>query len=170
MTALPPRPGRGRDSKTDLLDAARAAVKDREEAAVAAVAAANTPGRRNRRLGTLAVLGVLGGVLLLFQPEWLVGPKQPPPESPAVATASLRLTLVRERDRVLAFERRFGRLPASLTDAGVETPGLEYVRTSPTGFKLQARLGDSLLTLAGSDSVAAFLGNNLKVIQSRGRP
>lgn len=170
MTAQPPRPGSGRDSKSDLLDAARAAVKDREEAAVATTVAANSPRRRQRRFGTLALLGVVGTIVLVLQPVWLVGPDAPPPESPAVATASLRLTLVRERGRVLAYQERFGRLPQTLTDAGVETSGLEYVRVGTTDFRMQARLGDSLLTLRATDSVGAFLGNTIKVIQARGRP
>ena len=170
MTGQPPRPEPGRDSKSDLLQAAQAAVKDRGEAAVAAAAAANTPAGRKRRLGTLAVLGVIGAVLLIIQPEWLVGPAAPPPETPAVATASLRLTLLRERDRVFAFQKRFGRLPATLGDAGVLTPGIAFQRAGSAEFTLQARLGDSLLVLSAADSGAAFLGRSLQIIRRRGRP
>lgn len=165
-----PGPGPGRDSKTDLLDAARAAIKDREEAAVAAVAAANAPQRRKRRLGIMALVGVVGIFLLILQPDWLVGPEVPPPEPPGVATASLRLTMLRERDRVFAFQKRFGRLPAALADAGVETPWLEYQRVGTDGFTLQAQVGDSVLVLTAGDSLPAFLGNSLRVLQGRGRP
>jgi hypothetical protein len=172
MSARPPRPGSGagRDSKTDLLDAARAAIKDREEAAVAAVAAANIPKRRKRRLGTMALLGAIGAIVLVLQPDWLVGPDAPPPETPAVAAASLRVTLLRERGQVFAYLKQFGRLPETLTDAGVTTPGLSYQRIGATEFRLQARAGDSLLTLNAADSTVPFLGNSLKLIQARGRP
>ena len=128
MTAPPHRPGRGRDSKSDLLDAARAAVEDRGKAAIATAAAAGAPRRRKRRRGALAALGVIGGILVLVQPDWLAGPKAPPAELPAVAAASLRVTMWRERDRVIAYQKQFGQLPATGADAGITTPGLEYQR------------------------------------------
>jgi hypothetical protein len=169
MTASPPRPGsgRGRDSKSDLLDAARAAIRDREEAASAS---AGLPERRKRRVGIMAILGMLGAGVLVLQPDWLVGPDALPLESPSVATASLRVTMWRERDRVFAYQKRFGRLPATLADAGVTTEGLDYARVSAEDFTLRAMLGDSVLTLTATDSTGRFLGNSLKVLQARGRP
>lgn len=158
-----------RDSKTSLLEAARAAVKDREEAAVVeAVARRNVP--RTRRVGFLSGVGMLGLALLVLQPAWLSGPTAPPPETAPIQAASLRLTMLRERARVVDFRKRTGRWPESLTEAGGTVPEVHYERTGGDGFLLSGVSGDSTIVLRSTDSLQNFMGNSLRVIKNRGKP
>ncbi|NOT06936.1 MAG: hypothetical protein HOP28_01900 [Gemmatimonadales bacterium] len=165
----PTPPGPSRDSKTDLLRAAEEAVKDREEKAVADRIARLTPARRRRRFQGLILLGLVGATLLTIQPTWLVGPKAPPVETPAVAAASLRLTLVRERQRIVDYRTQTGRLPATLAEAGGILETISYERVGAEDFRLSARTGDSVIVLRAADSVSTHLGKSFKVLKERGR-
>lgn len=157
-----------RDSKTDLLEAARAAVKDSEaKAAEAAVSSRSVP-RRRLRLGVLGVIGVAGLVLLIVQPVWLVGPATAPPDPIPVAAAGLRIALIRQRQQVFDYARTHGKLPASLEEAGDTLPGVSYRRRGDSAFTLIGSAGDSVVVLLSSDSQAVFLGNSLRVIKNRG--
>jgi hypothetical protein len=156
------------DSKTDLLDAARAVVKDRSERASQERFTRLQPAVR-KRVGILTLLSVVGLGLLVLRPEWLVGPKAVPQETPAVAEASLRLGLLRERQRIVDFIRLNGRLPTSLTEAGVTLTGLGFEAEEAQGFRLYAQVGDSLLVLHSRDSMSGFLGSSLQDIKNRGR-
>ena len=160
--------GPSRDSKSDLLEAARAAVKDSEaKAAELAVAARSVP-RRRWPLGALVVVGVVGLVLLTLQPDWLVGPAVVPPDPPPGAAAGLRVALLRQRQLVLDYARRNGRLPQSLADAGDTVPGVRYSRRGDSAFSLTGRAGDSVVVLQSGDSQSVFLGNSLRVLKNRG--
>lgn len=157
------------DSKTDLLEAARAVVKDRNEKAEQVASAQLNPTVR-KRVSVLTLLGLVGVVLLLVQPTWLAGPAAPPPESPAIVEASLRLSMLRERQRVADFARLQGRLPTSLAEAGSTAPGIGYEALPEQNFRLFAQAGETLLVLGATDSMSHFLGNSLKDIKNRGRP
>lgn len=158
-----------RDSKTDLLEAAKAVVRDRNEKAEQESARRMQPEVR-RRVGVLSLLAVAGLLVIVLQPSWLNGPKALPPESPAIVEASVRLAMLREQQRVVDFLKRNGRLPATLSEAGVSLPGLGYEALPQQEFRLFAQAGDSLLVLRSSDSMTHFLGNSLREIKNRGRP
>lgn len=146
--------------KEDLLRAAEEAVgQDRTR----------DDGRRGRqtRWGIvgwgLALLAVLAGWLFGTRPEWVFAPP-PIAEAPEVTAASMRLALVRERQRVERYQEQNGRLPATLAEAGGTLPNIE-IATSPDGsYLLRAVEGGTALELHSSDSVEAFLGNSLQVI------
>jgi hypothetical protein len=157
-----------RDSKSDLLDAARAAIRDGEEKALlAAIAAREKP--RKRRMGVLAVIGVAGIVILIMQPMWLVGPKALPAETPAVAAASLRLEMFRHHSLIVNFTKAHGRLPTNLAEAGDRGTVVRYERTGDSTFRLTATVGDSLIVLQSTDSMEAFLGRAIAAIRNRGQ-
>jgi len=157
-----------RDSKSDLLEAARAAIRDGEaKATQAALAARQVP--QKRRLGVLAVIGVAGIVLLLLQPTWLVGPKAPPPETPAVAAASLRLEMFRQHSLIVNFSKAHGRLPRNLAEAGDRGTVVQYERTGDSTFRLTATAGDSIIVFQSTDSIEAFLGQSIAAIRNRGQ-
>jgi hypothetical protein len=155
-----------RDSKTDLLEAARAVIKDGHEKA----RRARLQPEERRRVGFMTVLSVAGLVLVLLQPSWLAGPDALPPETPAIVEASMRLSMIRELQRVSDFEKHTGRLPTSLAEAGSSVPGLGYEALPEQHFRLFAQAGDSLLVLRSTDSISRFLGNSLREIKNRGRP
>lgn len=157
------------DSKTDLLEAARAVVKARHERAEQDGATRMHPEVR-QRVGFLSLLSLLGLLLLLVRPAWLAGPKAPPAESPVIVQASLRLSMLRERQRVADFAKQNGRLPTSLAEAGGTAPGIGYEALPERDFRLFAQAGDSLLVLRSTDSMSHFLGNSLREIKNRGRP
>jgi hypothetical protein len=157
---------RHRDTKTDLLEAARAAVRDQGDKAIADVVASSSVPHR-KRIGFFSVIGLIGLMLLVLQPAWLSGPTTVPPETVAVSAASLRLTLLRERDKVFQYIRQRGRLPDSLADAGSSVAELHYERTGAGEFLLTGHTGDSLIVLRSSDSARAFLGAALRVIKNR---
>lgn len=163
-----PTPTQHHDSKSNLLEAAQAVLKDRQEKASAEREARMHPAVR-RRVGVFALLGLAGLLLLILQPDWLGGPKAPPAEQPEVAVASLRLAMLRERQRIVDFAKRSGRLPATLSEVGSDVPGLGYEPDTGQQFKLIAQAGDSLIILYSQDSMSAFLGKSLSTIKNRGR-
>lgn len=157
-----------RDTKSDLLEAAQAAVRDREgKAAAQAVVSTRAP-RRRRRIGVLMAVGLVGLGLLALRPEWLVGPVKAPPDPPAVALAGLRVTLVRERQLVFDYAKAHGRLPQSLREAGDSATGVRYARKSDSTFTLSGNIGDSVVVLHSGDLLSAFLGNSLRIVKNRG--
>jgi len=160
-----PDPG----SKDVLYAAARSAIQDqsaRAEAERLAAKRKTTP----RRIGLMAVAIVIGTVLLVLRPGWLTGPDSSPPEAPAIAAASLRLTLLRERQRVEDFIGRQGHLPGSLAEAGSTLVGLTFTPGPGNRFQLSASTRDSLIVLRSTDSVAPFLGRSLHILARRKLP
>jgi hypothetical protein len=158
-----------RDSKTNLFEAAHAAIRDQESKLDAERLTRMAATGRRRRIGVMGLLGLLGAVLLIAQPEWLAGPKALPAETPPVAAASMRIALLRERDRVRDYVQRNGRLPATLAQAGGVAPGISLSGLSDGSFTLVGETADSIITLHSGDSVVAFLGESLRVVRNRGR-
>ncbi len=155
-----------RDSKSSLYEAALEVVKSSEQAATQLVS--KPPARRRGWLMVLLLLALVGALLLLLRPVWLAGPQAPPPESPGIAAASLRLELLRERQRVFTFTRQHGHLPATLTETGSLGADIQYQATGPDGFLLSGRVGDSLITLRSTDPLPTFLGESLRRFKNRG--
>lgn len=164
--SAPQRPPQLRDSKSELYEAAREVMKAREQAAQ--LPKVKPPASRVTWLIVLLLVGLVGALLLLLRPVWLAGPTALPPESPGIAAASLRLELLRERQRVFVYERAHGRLPASLTETGSLRHDLQYLPSGPSQFSLSGRAGDSLITLRSTDSLPTFLGESLRRFKTRG--
>jgi hypothetical protein len=155
--------------KAALLDAAQAALADANEKA-ALRRRRPTSAATRKVFAVVSVLLFSGGIYILAaRPVWFFSPP-PAPETVAIQEASLRLTLVRETERVKRYRSQHGRLPNSLDEAGSPAKGLTYQRQSDSTFRLIATFGTTTIGLTSTDSVGAFLGNSLKVIASRGRP
>lgn len=167
--AQPARNNPPKDTKSVLYEAAVQAVQDRAQVAKARVEQSPRKKRRGSFIPVLAVVGLVGAVLLLVRPTWLEGPTSIPPETPAVAAASLRVVLVRERDIVLRYLRRTGSLPATLEAAGSNTAGLDYLRVG-SEFSVTGHAGDSIITIRSSDSVVTFLGDSFDRLRHRSAP
>lgn len=156
-----------RDSKSSLFNAAREVVKANEEAAFQS-AQAKPPAQSHAGLLVLLLLALAAAALLLLRPVWLAGPAAIPPEPPGIAAASLRLELLRERQRIFVYSNQYGRLPANLTEAGVAVNGIQYQASGSVQFSLSGRVGDSLITLHSTDSLSTFLGESLRRFKDRG--
>ena len=115
---------------------------------------------------SLAALVATVGTLTAGQPGWLV-PGWLEAESLEVSEASLRLAIVRERQRVEAYRVLHGQLPPTLEAAGGSLSGVRYVVATDGTYVLEADLGRSYVRLASTGSVEAFLGNSLEVILTR---
>lgn len=127
------------------------------------------PERRSRPwLIVLSVAALLTslGLISVKRPAWLL-PAWADAESTEISEASLRLAIVRERQRVEAYRVRHGRLPESLEAAGGTLSGVRYVVRGDGTYLLEADLGRSYVRLASTGSVEAFLGNSLQVILNR---
>lgn len=160
--------GDSSQKKLDLLSAAEAAVASRPEAAPR-----HGPGVRDTRWGLvwtcLALVLMTSGAVITLRPEWVFAP-DPTRESPELSDASLRLAMVRERQRIEAFRMAEGRLPATVAEVGGNLPQLELITDPEGGYILRHSSGGAPLELRSTDALEGFLGNSLQVILSRGKP
>ncbi len=163
---LPGGSGSSRDTKSVLYEAAVEAVQDRAAQAKAKGGRQPRKSSSGARIVVMLVLAVAGALILVLRPGWLVGPLTIPEETPAIAAASLRVELVRERDMVLRYQRQNGALPSRLEEAGVSLPNLRY-RPEGAGFSLSGMAGDSLITIRSTDSVTVFLGDSFSRLRHR---
>lgn len=159
-----------RDTKTNLYEAAVAAMRDVNETKAAAAARSRQPEQPRTWRLVMLLVGLVGALLLLLQPAWLAGPTTPPSESPVVAAASLRLALIRERQRVFDYLQAQGRLPTTLSEAGTARTDLHYEVAGAGAFTLSGSAGDSLVILRSTDGMREFLGGSLQAIKNRGKP
>ena len=167
--SAPQRPPQLRDSKSDLYEAALQVVKAQEQAAAEAPPRRSRAARQPIVLPILMLLALIGALLLLLRPVWLAGPTAPPKEPPGVEAATLRLELLRERQRVFRYSSAHGRLPATLAETGSLRADFQYA-ASESSFSLSGRAGDSLITLRSTDSLPTFLGQSLQRFKRRATP
>ncbi len=111
------------------------------------------------------LIAVLAGILVL-QPGWLF-PKAPE-ESIELRTASLRVRMFVEIDRIDQFRNENGRLPATLIEAGADTTGLRY-SVGGDAYSLEGVNRGVTLTYTSSQSAKDFLGNSYQLLAQRRR-
>lgn len=155
--------------KHELLDAAQAAVASRPNAEMR-VRGEGVPGatRWGLVLFCVATVVVTTGAVVAFRPSW-VFKTAVASESPEFTEASLRVAMVRERQRISAFLGKERRLPASVTEAGGTLTGLELVPGPVNTYMLRYSSGGRVLELRSTDSLEAFLGNSLQIILARSK-
>jgi len=154
-------------AKKDLLAAAEAAVAPRHQGS--ARAGNHATGSRSRLLTSgLTLLALLGTYIFVLRPDWVIT-TLPVAEAPEISEASMRLALVRERQRVETFLREHDQLPRSLAEAGGRLPGATLVAADERRFAIAIQLDGKRLELWSTDSLETFLGNSLEVILSRPR-
>ncbi|MDZ4674416.1 MAG: hypothetical protein SGI84_08175 [Gemmatimonadota bacterium] len=150
--------------KHDLLAAAEAAVADRS---MVRKAGRRPPGACSRMiLSSMTLIALLGTYVSVIRPEWIFT-ATPVAESPHLLEASLRLALVRERQRVEEFTKRNGRLPATLAEAGGTLTGAHLTAGAGRSFMVSAPMGAGVIELHSTDPLEAFLGNSIQAIISR---
>jgi hypothetical protein len=154
--------------KRELLEAAQAAVSTPVEPAAGS---RDTTRPTNWRLvwTCLGLFVAIGGGVLIFRPDWIY-PAPPPEEAPGLTDASIRLAMVRERQRVQAFVQANGVLPSSMAEAGGTLAGLALIPDDGSGYTLRYSGVGQVVELRSTDSLEGFLGNSLQVILTRGAP
>lgn len=114
---------------------------------------------------SLAIIAL--SALLLLQPGWLF--TKPAAEAPAVTEASLRVRMFVEMERIEQFRSDAGRLPASLSEAGVPEDGLTF-HVSDGSYILTGMNGTLSLSYSSETPASTFLGDSYRIVRERGRP
>ncbi len=154
------------DTKAALLEAAQEALESEAENRKKNGHIARL--RRRKALPTLFALTMaFSAYALLTRPAWLQKPP-PPPESPAVQEATLRLTMYTHAIRVQRFVEEHRRLPRSLAEVGVEGQGIRLEPLENNQFAIQGTSGTLELTLRSTDQMREFLGDSFEVLAGRG--
>jgi hypothetical protein len=158
---------RATDTKQALLEAAQSAVESEAEQR-------KTLGREQKRRARRRMLPAIFAVTvgfslyaLLTRPAWLQTPP-PPPDSPAVQEANLRIIMYTQAMRVERFVEQHGRVPATLAEASASAEGTRIEPLQDNGFVLHGTTGTIELTLKSTDVMRDFLGNSFEVLAARG--
>ncbi len=157
------------DLKKQLLDAAQAAVSTAPATAGAPAGPEVPTGTRWGMVGGgLAVIALLAGYVLGTRPAWIY-PTEALAETTEITAASMRLALVRERQRVETFRQLNGRLPVTLAEAGAVSTNVEMLPWRGGGYLLRLANSDVALELRSDEPLEGFLGNSLQLILDRQR-
>lgn len=162
-----PSPPHG-DSKRALLEAKEILVRDEAERESNSKDD-GTETRKSRLLPFLFIATVaFGAYLLVATPAWLITPP-PPPESPEIVEASLRVAMWQQALHVERYHEQEGKLPADLPQAGAPVVhGVSYHQVSEDSYLITGNNEDTDLVLRSEESFDDFLGESLKTIANRG--
>jgi hypothetical protein len=86
--------------------------------------------------------------------------------SPARIEAGTRMNVFLAAQRVISYQRANGQLPADLTQAGVDSSGLTYWRSTDSLFEIRAMANGEQVAFKSSMNPAAFLGSTFQVLGS----
>ena len=106
-------------------------------------------------------------MVLLCAAVWIAPSFFQPPQvvqSPARVDASARMTMFLAAQRVLAYRGANGRLPLKLAEAGVDSTGLTYWRSTDSLFEIHATAGGQPIAFRSSANPAAFLGTTFQTL------
>jgi hypothetical protein len=103
---------------------------------------------------------------LLCLAIWIVPSFMPPREPPLTQETleqSARLTLYLASLRVRGYLDTNKRLPANLTQAGVDTAGIAYTRHADSVYELSTRIQGTRLVYRSTLPDSVFLGRTLRI-------
>lgn len=84
--------------------------------------------------------------------------------SPERVDASARMQVFLAAQRVFAYQKSTGRLPADLQQAGVDSNGLTYWRSTDSLFELRVVAGGVPVAYKSTMPPSEFLGNTFQVL------
>jgi len=87
--------------------------------------------------------------------------------SPERVEASARMTIFLASERVRLYQRLKGRLPGTLAEAGVDSTGIGYFRSSDTGFDMWMMTNGRRLNYRSTMNNAEFLGSTLQTLSTK---
>lgn len=97
---------------------------------------------------------------------WVAPSLMPPREptlSPDMMERSARLTLYLASLRIREYLHTHKRLPANLVQAGVDTTGIVYVRSTDSVFELSTRVQGTRMVFRSTLPDSVFLGASLRI-------
>ncbi len=155
------------DSKRALLEARESAIQDSAKRRAISMQDSRRP-KKSRLLAFVFIASVaLGLYALAAKPAWLVTPP-PPPESPMMVEASLRIAMWQEALYVERYRREEGRLPVDLAQAGApHVDGISYHQVGEDDYLITGSNGDVDLVLRSDEPFGDFVGESLKTIANR---
>ena len=118
--------------------------------------------RKRRRRSPFLVPFLVALCLFVWVAPSLVPPREPP-LSPQTLERGARLTLYLASLRVRDYLTKHKTLPANLTQAGVDTTGIEYQRNSDSVFELATRVMGAKMVYRSTLPDSVFLGATLRV-------
>jgi hypothetical protein len=96
-----------------------------------------------------------------------IAPSLMPPRDPVLSPSTLensaRLTLYLASIKVRTYHDAHKRLPANLTQAGVDSAGIVYWRSTDSAFELSMRVQGSRLVYKSTQPDSVFLGPQLRI-------
>jgi hypothetical protein len=162
-----PSPPHG-DSKRALLEARETFVRDEDERRTNSKDDGSGPKKSQLLPFLFLATAALGVYALVATPAWLITPP-PPPESPVMVEASLRVAMWQEALYVERYRNEEGRLPVDLVEAGApHVNGVFYHQVGDGSYLITGSSGQLDLVLRAEESFDDFLGESLKIISSRG--
>ena len=105
-------------------------------------------------------------LIVLCLAVWIAPSLMPPREpvlTPEILEQGARLNLYLASLRVREYHVSHQRLPATLTQVGVDTTGILYVRSSDSVFELVTRVQGARMVYRSSLPDSVFLGANLRI-------
>lgn len=97
---------------------------------------------------------------------WVSPSLMPPREEPLsqeTLEQGARLSLYLASLRIRDYQNSHSRLPANLQQAGVDSAGITYERTTETVFELSTRVQGTRLVYRSAQPDSVFLGPNLRL-------
>ncbi len=156
------------DSKRALLEARESAILDEAKRRADSRNDSRRPKKSRLLLFVFIASVALGLYALGAKPAWLVTPP-PPPESPVIVEASLRVAMWQEALYVERYRREEGRLPVDLAQAGApDVAGVSYHQVSEDSYLITGSNGEVDLVLQSEESFDDFVGESLKTLANRG--
>ena len=96
-----------------------------------------------------------------------IAPSMMPPREPAITQETLeksaKLTLYLASIRVKGYLATHKRLPPNLTQAGVDTTGIAYTRSSDSVFELATRVQGTRIVFRSTVPDSVFLGKDVRI-------
>ena len=108
-------------------------------------------------------LAVFSFWLWVFPPE-VLEPVPPPPVTPVVTEAGLRIEMYVQSALIQRYLEENGRLPSDLREVGDGPTGLQYVAISDTNFRLSGLSGGVSVSYTSTTPLADLLANAKEVV------
>jgi hypothetical protein len=110
----------------------------------------------------LLIVGLITCAIVWILPSLVKSEPELP--SPERVEASARMTVFLASERVRTYQRIHGRLPVSLVEAGVDTTGLAYFKSTESTFEMWTLANGGRVLYRSTMNNAEFLGSTFQTL------